>query len=486
MRKKTFRLAAALLAFCITASLFPPVGLAAENEGYFDLTGAINQADSGGTVTLPSDAMIISSDGEAPWIIPKNITIDGQGHKIILRAGGVLLGGDVTIQDAQLDFTTSTRNAVIANGYALTLDSVTAAGYPFNVFGGTLLPSSYETFSVPTPGKDNTVTIRGGTSLQGTREHVVGTGNIYAGSLCMGGMGPDTGHQDGPENSFDGNPVIRIDGCASLSGGASAVGQIYAGGAQQKNTPDVEGEKRTLPDSNSYTVDGTVTITGAKLSKVGGVVGAGAAETRVEYEGENLDTKVYSDISSLSVHSGNLALDQGSSFRQDGNAALSISSGAKLTVSNLNNFTVDDFTADGAGGGILVMGADQTMTAARSAEGSAKVAIGGTDYSNTNSTSQPTVGHTYIQTPASSSAAFQLLPHSLNPGVRLECDTNGSWTAVEDSSGGNRDLVQDFHFDTTAQTVEAGGEAEFPLTVESANGVPVYLDFIPLNITINL
>ena len=113
MRKKTFRLAAALLAFCITASLFPPVGLAAENEGYFDLTGAINQADSGGTVMLTKDAMIGASGGDDdPWIIPKNVTIDGQGHKIILWKGGVLLGGDVTIQNAQLDFTTDRKSVV--------------------------------------------------------------------------------------------------------------------------------------------------------------------------------------------------------------------------------------------------------------------------------------------------------------------------------------------------------------------------------------
>ena len=139
MRKKTFRLAAALLAFCITASLFPPVGLAAEDGGYFDLSGAIAAAPSGGTVMLTKDALI--NTGDVPWIIEKDVTIDGQDHIITLRASGVLLGGDVTIQNTQLDFTTSTRNAVIANGYALTLDSVTAAGYPFNVFGGTLFPN---------------------------------------------------------------------------------------------------------------------------------------------------------------------------------------------------------------------------------------------------------------------------------------------------------------------------------------------------------
>ena len=265
MRKKTFRLAAALLAFCIAASLFPSVGLAADIEDYFDLPAAIAAAPSGGTITLTKDALI--NTGDVPWIIEKDVTIDGQGHIITLRAGGVLLGGNVTIQNAQLDFTTSTRNAVIANGYALTLDSVTAAGYPFNVFGGTLLPNDYEQFPVPSPGTANTVTIQGTTSLQGTSAHVVGTGNIYAGSLCMGGMGPDTGHQDGPENSFDGDPVIRIDGCASLSGGVSAVGRIYAGGAQQKNPPNVDGQKVTRPDPAKYTVNGTVTITARNSPK---------------------------------------------------------------------------------------------------------------------------------------------------------------------------------------------------------------------------
>ena len=67
MRKKTFRLAAALLAFCITASLFPPVGLAdgypdlrdlvvAAADGVVDLEGQtirVNDLDAGGSRDCP-------------------------------------------------------------------------------------------------------------------------------------------------------------------------------------------------------------------------------------------------------------------------------------------------------------------------------------------------------------------------------------------------------------------------------------------------
>lgn len=485
MRKTPFRLAAVLLAFCIAASLFPPVGLAAEVEDYFDLSAAINAAPSGGTVTLTKDAIINLAKDETPWTILKDVTIDGQGRTIVLRAGGILLGENVTFENVRLEFTSSTRNAVIANGYALTLDGVTAAGYPFNVFGGTLLPNSYEEFQVPSPGTANTVTIRGSTNLQGSSAHVVGDGNIYAGSLCMGGMKPETGDLDGEANAFSGNPVIRIEGCANPGGGVLPLGQIYAGGAQQKNTPNVEGQKRTLPDSDSYTVDGTVTITGAKIPDVDG---AGATKTLVEYDGQYLDTKVFCDISGLSVRSGNLALDQGSSFRQDGDTSLSISSGAKLTVSSLYgaggsaDFTVDDFTGDG---GILIMGANQTMTAARSAAGSAKVAVGGTNNSNTQSTDEPILGHTYIQAPASGGVSFELLPSSSKPRVKLVRDENGNWTAVEEASSGDEDLVKTFRFDTATATVEAGQETSFSLTAENTAGAPVYLDFIPLTIDID-
>lgn len=486
MTRKPFRLIAVLTALCLTAALLSPAGLAADDDsGFFDLRGAVEAADPGATVTLPNDAAVAAGEGEAPWIISKDVTIDGQGRIIYLRTGGILLGGNVTIQNAWLNFTTSTRNAIIANGYDLTLDGVTAGGYPFNVFAGTLLPNSYENIQVPSsPKTANTVTIQGSTNLQGSSEHVVGSGNIYAGSLSMGGMSPETGGTDGQENTFAGNPVIRINGCANPGGGVLPLGQIYAGGAQQKNPPGVSGQKRTIPDPGKYTVGGTVTIAGSKIPHVDG---AGAKKTLVEYDGQYQDTKVFSDISSLSVRSGDLVLDQGSSFRQD--ASLSLSSGAKLTVSSLyngqgnTNFTVDRFSGNG---GILIMGAEQTMTAAREAEGSAKVAIGGTNNSNTNSTSQPTVGHTYIRTPASSGADFQLLPHSLKPGVRLDRDDNGNWTAAEDSSGEDPDLVKTLRFDDpAAATVQVGEEAVLSMTAENAYGNSAYLDFLPLTININ-
>ena len=152
--KRPLRFTAALLALCLTLSLLSPAALAVDSKSYFDLNAALASAQPGSTITLPGDAEV-SPNSDDPWIIDKNITINGNGHMILLRRGGILLGANATFQNVQLSFTTSTRNAIIANGYALTLDGVTAqgvtsenvitGGYPYNVFGGTLLRNVHET-----------------------------------------------------------------------------------------------------------------------------------------------------------------------------------------------------------------------------------------------------------------------------------------------------------------------------------------------------
>ena len=213
--KKPLRLMAALLAFCVLAAVFPPVGLAAEEGGFFDLRAAVEQAQPGTTITLPGNAEVNAGVRSSPWIIQKNVTIDGQGHSVTIRAIGILLGADVTFRNVDLNLAGSDgRNAVIANGNHLTLDNVRAGGYSINVFGGSLTPSSYEDyFSVPSPGTAKKVTIQGSTNLQG-RNSGFGAGNIYAGSLSMGGLdqnnnGPD---DNGPTTDFPGDVTIEVEG----------------------------------------------------------------------------------------------------------------------------------------------------------------------------------------------------------------------------------------------------------------------------------
>ena len=202
--KKPLRLMAALLAFCIAAAAFLPVGLAAGGTvltvpvgtdliSYIESSAVVD----GATLVLEGDITADGKSPENPWIIKKNITIDGSGHRLYVNGTGILLGADVTLQNVDLHLkSTDSRNAIIANGYALTLDNVTAGtgARSINVFGGTLLKASYEKFDVPGPGNTPTITIKGKTKLQnGNSSDTLGSANIFAGSLSMGDFSGNLG-----------------------------------------------------------------------------------------------------------------------------------------------------------------------------------------------------------------------------------------------------------------------------------------------------
>ncbi len=223
--KKPLRLIAALLAICVLAATFPPTGVAAgEESGYFDLRAAVAAAQPGATITLPGDAAVNVEEGAPPWIISKNVTIEGNGHAVLVRAVGILLDADVTFQNMKLSLEAADgRNAIIANGHHLTLDSVTAGDFSINVFCGTFKPGSKDTFSVPNPGSAGKVTITGKTQLQGSNG-TLGPANIYAGSLSIGVIGENAGSAgDGPETKFSGDVAINIEG----GGGPGSLGSVH-------------------------------------------------------------------------------------------------------------------------------------------------------------------------------------------------------------------------------------------------------------------
>jgi len=478
-RKKPSQLLAVLTAVCMLAAMFPPVGFAANQTRQIitladggDLRAAVENANSGDTIQLSGTGYVNAAEGDKPWIIDKNITI--QGGTLNLRAGGILLGADAVFAGVTLDFTSNVRNAIMANGHSLTLDNVKASNVSVNLFCGGLIPAGYENFTVPSSGPAGEIIVRGATNLQADTKF--GSGNIFAGNLCIGGM--DAVHNgasdNGPANVFSGNAVINIEGSAS----GTSLGEIYACGAQQRIPVGASSGKMTVPNSDDYTVSGTVTVTG----DIPHVDGAGSRATDVRYSGSgNAANRVFSRISSLSVENGYLILDAGTSFRTQ-DAPLSAASGAKLDIQNLGAFPVGSFS-----GGTLIMGANQTLTINGEVSGETAVAIGGTRPSGdiVVSTGSPVKGHTYIQAPNSTENSFHLLPPAAQLDMTLVRDASGNWTVPDDSTGGNKDLVKDFSFDTTAITAAPGEEVEFPLTVEGVTIAPVYLDYIPLTINVN-
>lgn len=479
--KKTSRFLAVLLAFCVAAAAFPPAGMAAEEDnlqsGNTTLRDMITAASANDTIQLTSDIRTTETIETSPFVIDKPITIDGQGHELSVLSTGILLGANVTFQNIKIGLgSTDSRNAIIANGYTLTLDAVTASNLSINVFGGTLHKADYETFfDVPETGTSNTLNIRGETNLQGSNTASMGAANIFAGSLAMGGLTPDKNQpeHDGKPNTFAGPVTINIED----SFNSSALGTIYAGGGQQRIPVGQDSTKITVPDSDKYKVGGTVTITGTNA--IPDVVGSGATATNVVFEGDAYQAdKTFQDISSLSVESGKLLLESGSSFRDS--STLTLGANAKLLLTNYPD-PVPSFQGEG---GILILGQDQTLTISGSAAGTAKVAIGDTNSDDTASSTLVTKEHTYIQTPVSSNVNFQLLPYPTQSNMKLEQDGNGNWIATAGTSGGEESkLVSLAPENTQANSGET--EIMIPLKTVYTTEAGLNLDKLPLTILVN-
>lgn len=458
MPKRTARLLAALLAACLLTTAFPPRGLAASGT---DLRDYVNSA-SNGVADLEGQTVLLNDTGgagsaDAPYVIDKPVTI--QNGTITVRAGGFVLGADVTFSNVELQFSTSVGNYIVANGHTLTLNNVRCVNRngdnSCNIYGGAMT-GQYNSFTVPAPGASSKIIISGNTCLQGSAGN---TGNIYAGNLFRTTDGTN------PTQTFSGTVDISVKDKITTT---NALGTIYACGAQQTSA-------NAAADS-SYAVSGGVTVSGI----IPNVNGSGSTTAAV-YRGDgNLDTRTFTDLSTLTVESGKLVLTQNSQFRNNG--TLSLSPNAKLDLKEVDglNLNVHNFN----GGGLLCLKADQSLNISGQVTGTTKLAIGDTNYDNTQSTSLPSVGHTYITAPNSSDGNFELLPYG-NSGLTLVKDDNGSWKASAGGSAGDENLVARFQFLNKNVSAAPGAEAEFEMLSENANGDVIYLDDSLLTVEVN-
>ncbi|MCI8818695.1 MAG: hypothetical protein HFG04_06030, partial [Oscillibacter sp.] len=455
--RKPLRLLAALLALCVTATLFPPVGLAAgtihrlKNEGILSELVASSAVKDGDTIILEGLGRVVDvSDPstDIPWVINKNLTIQGAegASASITSYSGIVLGNNVTFRNLAINFPSLVYTDIVANGYTLTLDGVTCSNQPFSLFCGSLTGSPYP--SLPTAGPNGQIIIEGNTSLKSSKQ----CGDIYAGNLYWGNS--ENATADAPEH-LNGNVEISI---PSTSVKSNALGTIYACGATRANSSVHE------PEYIISTVTGTVTISG----NVPDVQGTGGGTVNVTYSGgSNQANKIFSNISSLSVEKGDLVLDANSSFR-DANT-ISVLSGARLSVVNMTDPSFCNFN----GGGYLILGQSQTLNITGNVSGASKVAVGRVGYSATDGDIcgvNPLLNHVYIQAPSSSDKSFELLPTNTSTPIVLEYASGGSWTAVSPGgTGGTDEKIASFAFKSPETHVGAEGvneEAEMPLDVE--------------------
>ena len=169
--RKPLRLLAALLALCVTATLFPPVGLAAgtihrlKNEGILSELVASNDVKDGDTIILEGHGNVVDvsvPSTDIPWIINKNLTIQGAegASASITSYSGIVLGNNVTFRNLAINFPSTVYTDIAANGYTLTLDGVTSGNWPFSLFCGTLTGSPYYQ-SLPSAGPEAGLSLRG-------------------------------------------------------------------------------------------------------------------------------------------------------------------------------------------------------------------------------------------------------------------------------------------------------------------------------------
>lgn len=476
--KKLLRLTAVVLTLCMLVSLLPAAGFAAEGtvhivENLGDPEAMINSDEvKNGDIIQLAGTGDVRHKSDSPWVIEKSVIIEN--GEITIGTGGIVLGADVTFRNITLSFGSSVRNAIIANGHTLTLENVTCGSQSYNLFCGGLIDSNQEGFDTPAPGTEGKLVIKGTTGLQNHTDY--GSGNIYAGNLTMGGMNENNNGPtaNGPANEFSGSAVIDLTGSSADS---TELGTVYACGAQQRIPVGQLSGKVTIANAAAYTVSGTVTVKG----KVPDVQGAGAPHVDVIYSGNGDEAvQTYDDISSLTVESGNLALDYGSFFKATG-GDVSVASGAKLNFCKLAGpLSVRNFQ----GGGLIILDEYQTLTVTGTVSGTAAVAVGYVSYDGKYSTKVPVLGHTYISAANSADGSFRLLPYANQTDVVLLRDSAGDWTATK--TGESEEKVASVAFgQEPASTETLEEEFVLPLTVETDPETGVYLDFIPLTINVN-
>ncbi|MCI9555267.1 MAG: hypothetical protein HFG06_08350, partial [Oscillibacter sp.] len=347
------KLTAVLLALCLTVAVLPPACLATGGQIHTlpdlgDLETLINssQVSDGDTIDLKGFGHINHGSDGAPWVISKRVTI--QGGTVALRASGIVLNADVTFRDTILGFESITRNGVFANGHELTLENVKPSNtLPYNLFCGQLIDSYNEGFPNPSPGSRGVINIKGTTQLG---LNIGNPGHIYAGNFCAGNEGATI-----PSNTFLGEAVINIEGTSRDSW---ALGNVYACGGKQIRVPVSANEGRTQPiepDADICKVSGTVSVNGWAKNVLGG--GASRVDVTFQDNGNRQDVNLI-DISSLTVDSGHVSMQNGSYFKA-GEGTISVpNSNSKLDITELEpNVTIGQFN----GGGSLALGENQTL-----------------------------------------------------------------------------------------------------------------------------
>ena len=448
---------------------------------------ALNDA-SVGTIQLTGEITLSrSADGkDNAFVIGRPVTIIG--GTLRLERAGIVLGADVVFENMALAFNSSVRNAIVANGYSLTLNNISNAGtYNVDLFcGGITDYNGGNAGEIPQTGTNGSITIQGSNNFNGGASGGIAGGNIYAGSLSDVGYTDENGQVlENIPNTFTGTATI------TMEAGAIGYGNIYGHGAREDRSGGHANEWNSGADL--YKVSGQVSIYvgNNRTVAIDGATG-GSKNAAFIYQDngkgytftptlENVD-----DVALLPSDNGVMAQLQPSTT-QTCFDMLSVPENTRFSLVNMGNEII---VSSLEGGGELVLAEEaeypeeSQKLILTTATGTTKVAVGGVDGTGEESTGIIGEGRTCITvTDGTSEGEFVLMPHLTSPNMLLEKDADGNWTTV---LGESSICLESIFVEKTFKEAEGVEEIFVPITVTYATEDEYnFLGDIPMVITVN-
>ena len=428
---------------------------------------AVKNTMPGGTIIIKNKAFLntLNETGSLPYIIDKNITIKSEDPNnpamLQVRAGGIVLGGDVTFENVNLNFENKVHDAIFANGHTLTLKNVLRANgsREVDLFGGQLYDTqTKQPYAADKKGSKSEILIQMDDPKL-AQYSSVHFGNIYAGSM---------------NGSFNDDVTITIESKNYTAN--KFIGKVYASGAEEADPGNMLDVKEPAPpeaDAAKYTVSGTVDLnfdclplrlSGSEPMLIDGNTGNGGKtnlSVSVSSPTSNLELK---NLSGLTVKKGTIQPKDTSTSNFE---TIAIEQGAELDFSKIPSIT----TGTLSGAGTLTLKKDGSMNVTTTFNDDTLTFQ--TEGAWNGASGIVTADHTYVTVPADSNGTFKFTPHQAQTGWKLTKDST-SWKITKDVDSTDLAVMTELKIDPAhaQKTIY-----ENPPALEAAPEFPLQLQF---------
>ena len=435
---------------------------------------AVKNTMPGGTIIIKNKAFLntLNETGSLPYIIDKNITIKSEDPNnpamLQVRAGGIVLGGDVTLENVNLNFENKVHDAIFANGHTLTLKNVLRANgsREVDLFGGQLYDTqTKQPYAADKKGSKSKILIQMDDPKL-AQYSSVHFGNIYAGSM---------------NGSFDDDVTITIESKNYTAN--KFIGKVYASGAEEADPGNMLDVKEPAPpkaDAAKYTVSGTVDLnfdclplrlSGSEPMLIDGNTGNGGKtnlSVSVSSPTSNLELK---NLSGLTVKKGTIQPKDTSTSNFE---TIAIEQGAELDLSKLsspittNTLSGQDTTLPDQG--TLTLKKDGVLNVTKTFNGALTFQ---TEGAWNGASGIVTADHTYVTVPADSNGTFKFTPHQAQTGWEFKKD-GINWKTIKGADSTDLAVMTELKIDpahaqkTIYEKQPTSGDitVEFPLQLQ--------------------